>query len=71
MKISGLKDGQKFYLSPRKNTVYRLDTFEKSVAVITSISSGRTFHKPKNTPCYQANELPKNVGKPWDEVEGI
>jgi hypothetical protein len=46
-KISSLKDGQKFYLSPRKKVIYRLDTFEGNQAVITSIESGRTFHKPK------------------------
>ena len=51
-KISKLKDGEQFYLSPRKKTLDRLDTFEKSQAVITSISSGRKFHKPKKSICY-------------------
>jgi hypothetical protein len=51
-KISGLKDGAEFYLSPRKKVLYRLDTFEGSLAVITSLQSGLTFHKPKKTVCY-------------------
>lgn len=51
-KISNLKDGAEFYLSPRKKVAYRLDTFEGSQAVITSIESGRTFHKAKKSVCY-------------------
>jgi hypothetical protein len=51
-KISALKDGQQFYLSPRKKVLYRLDTVEKSIAVITSVSSGRTFHKAKKSICF-------------------
>jgi hypothetical protein len=51
-KIGNLKDGAEFYLSPRKKVLYRLDTFEGSIAVISSVSSGRTFHKPKKTVCY-------------------
>lgn len=51
-KLSNLKDGQQFFLSKRKKTLYRLDTFEGKEAVITSISSGRTFHKPKKTVVY-------------------
>lgn len=51
-KIGGLKDGSEFYLSPRKKVLYRLDTFEGSVAVVTSLQSGLTFHKPKKTVCY-------------------
>jgi hypothetical protein len=51
-KLGNLKDGQQFYLSPRKKTLYRLDTFEGSIAVISSVSSGRTFHRPKKTVIY-------------------
>jgi hypothetical protein len=51
-KLGTLKDGAEFYLSPRKKVLYRLDTFEGSQAVITSVGSGRTFHKPKKTICY-------------------
>lgn len=51
-KIGNLKDGAEFYLSPRKKVLYKLDTFEGSIAVISSVSSGRTFHKPKKTVCY-------------------
>jgi hypothetical protein len=51
-KIGSLKDTTEFYLSPRKKVKYRLDTFEKGAAVITSVGSGRTFHKPKKTICY-------------------
>jgi hypothetical protein len=53
-KISELKDGAEFYLSSRKKILYRLQTFEGSQAVITSVSSGRTFHKPKKAVCYTA-----------------
>jgi hypothetical protein len=51
-KLGNLKDGQTFYLSPRKKVLYRLDTFEGSTAVISSVGSGRTFHRPKKTICY-------------------
>lgn len=51
-KLSNLKDGAQFYLSPRKKVLYRLDTFEGSTAVISSVSSGRTFHRPKKTVIY-------------------
>lgn len=51
-KISLLKDGAEFYLSQRGKTLYRLDTFEKGTAVITSTNSERTFHVPKNRVCF-------------------
>jgi hypothetical protein len=51
-RLSSLKDGAEFYLSPRKKVLYRLDTFEGSIAVISSVGSGRTFHRPKKTICY-------------------
>jgi hypothetical protein len=53
-RIGNLKDGAEFYLSPRKKVLYRLDTFEKSIAVITSVQSGRTYHKPKKAVCFLA-----------------
>lgn len=55
-KISQQKDGAQFFLSQRKKTLYRLDTLEGNQAVITSISSGRTYHKPKKTTCYVKDE---------------
>jgi hypothetical protein len=48
-KLGNLKDGAQFCLSPRKKVLYRLDTFEGSTAVISSVGSGRTFHRPKRT----------------------
>jgi hypothetical protein len=53
-KIGSLKDGAEFYLSPRKKVLYRLDTFEGKEAVITSVQSGRTYHKPKKAVCFLA-----------------
>jgi hypothetical protein len=55
-KIYLLKDGASFALSKRSKVSYRLDTIEKSQAVITSLSSGRTYHKSKKTVCYIPNE---------------
>lgn len=52
-KISKLKDGQEFYLSPRKKTKYRLDTKQwRQGVLITSLESNRTYNKPGNTVCY-------------------
>jgi hypothetical protein len=51
-KLGYLKDGQQFYLSPRKKVLYRLDTVKGGMATFTSLTSGLTFIRPKKTVCY-------------------
>jgi len=55
MKISQLKDGQLFRLTP-KGVIYELQTIGKKHAVFTSINSGRTYTRGLKTEVYIPGE---------------